>query len=602
MTPTKAQWVERSPLWVALGAAAWAGFLGVLWVIPVLWVGERQGRLLQAALGLGWMALMWGLHPEPVVLLLAGLTLWVSWVSPMQSRRGLRLLLSILWITLTVVHAEDVVVLVWLTLWVWRVVEARVRGPRRYRLGVLGFVGILSVALFAAVPRPVSPQDVAMTGLGDDLGEALDRDLVETSDPVARVTRPDGGELRPIVLRERAWSMTDEGTFEPLSATEPYVTWRREGAAETWRVTDVLGHSEHLLLPGPPQDIQGVIVVARDEGDAALVASRDEPRTYDVVVSTERGWGSSKLTPGDKAAMLRAASPDEELAPRFREALGPAGVSQQAQVHHVMQWLGQHHDYTRQGLNGEDGLERFLKSDLAGSCVPFAMAAVWILREGGIPSRVVTGYAGGRLTDEGWVFEASHAHAWVEVHEEGVGWLAVDPTAWTSGTRDRSSFADVPVPPTRSVSEMWRAWMRSAWATGVVGFDAAYRATFWRMVWRAVSSPVVWGGLLLWFILRARRRRAAVANTTMKHGHMDGVEDRVRVAFAQARQSDSGVVGSTGPWLSRVPERPDEPRWRRWLRRLVWVHYEVDYGHRDAADGLSEADELLGRIRRDVEP
>ena len=60
MTPTKAQWVERSPLWVALGAAAWAGFLGVLWVIPVLWVGERQGRPLQAALGVGWMALMWG--------------------------------------------------------------------------------------------------------------------------------------------------------------------------------------------------------------------------------------------------------------------------------------------------------------------------------------------------------------------------------------------------------------------------------------------------------------------------------------------------------------------------------------------------------------
>lgn len=602
MTPTKAQWVERSPLWVALGAAAWAGFLGVLWVIPVLWVGERQGRPLQAALGVGWMALMWGLHPEPVLLLLAGLTLWVSWVSPMQSRRGLRLLLSILWITLTVVHAEDVVVLVWLTLWVWRVVEARVRGPRRYRLGVLGLVSILSVALFAAVPRPVGPQDVAMTGLGDDLGEALDRDLVETSEPVARVMRPDGGELRPIVLRERAWSMTDEGTFEPLSATEPYVTWRREGAAETWRVTDVLGHSEHLLLPGPPQDIRGVVVVARDEGDAALVASRDEPRTYDVVVSTERGWGSSKLTPGDKAAMLRAASPDADLAPRFREALGPAGGSQHERVHHVMAWLGQHHAYTRQGLNGEDGLERFLKADLAGSCVPFAMAAVWILREGGIPSRVVTGYAGGRLTDEGWVFEASHAHAWVEVHEDGVGWLAVDPTAWTSGTRDRSSFADVPVPPTRSASEMWRAWMRSVWATGVIGFDAAYRATFWRMVWRAVSSPVVWGGLLLWFILRARRRRGTVANTPMKHGHIDGVEDRVRVAFAQARQSDSGVVGSTGPWLSRVPERPDEPRWRGWLRRLVWVHYEVDYGHRDAADGLAEADELLGRIRRDVEP
>lgn len=47
----------------------------------------------------------------------------------------------------------------------------------------------------------------------------------------------------------------------------------------------------------------------------------------------------------------------------------------------------------------------------------------------GIPSRVVVGFTGGRLADDGeYVVQARNAHAWPELWFSGVGWVWFEPT------------------------------------------------------------------------------------------------------------------------------------------------------------------------------
>ena len=55
---------------------------------------------------------------------------------------------------------------------------------------------------------------------------------------------------------------------------------------------------------------------------------------------------------------------------------------------------------------------------------------VVILREMGIPARLVTGFLGGEFNNLGdyYLVRESDAHAWVEVYFPEYGWVSFDPT------------------------------------------------------------------------------------------------------------------------------------------------------------------------------
>lgn len=77
-------------------------------------------------------------------------------------------------------------------------------------------------------------------------------------------------------------------------------------------------------------------------------------------------------------------------------------------------------------------LGEFLATTKTGFCEHYAAAAANLLRFAGIPSRVVTGYAGGQWNP--WLrtiaVRDADAHAWVEAWDESSGtWLRYDPTA-----------------------------------------------------------------------------------------------------------------------------------------------------------------------------
>lgn len=80
---------------------------------------------------------------------------------------------------------------------------------------------------------------------------------------------------------------------------------------------------------------------------------------------------------------------------------------------------------------GPNAVEEFLTLRKAGHCETFATAMALVLREHGIPSRLVTGFAGGERGPFGTYFlvRGRDAHAWVEAWcGPRLGWVAFDPT------------------------------------------------------------------------------------------------------------------------------------------------------------------------------
>lgn len=88
-------------------------------------------------------------------------------------------------------------------------------------------------------------------------------------------------------------------------------------------------------------------------------------------------------------------------------------------------------DYGR----GDKALTEFLGSKREGFCTQFATSMALLVREMGVPSRVVYGAAAGQKTgDHEYVVYGRNMHTWVEVYFPGVGWYPFDPTPGFSVT------------------------------------------------------------------------------------------------------------------------------------------------------------------------
>lgn len=79
----------------------------------------------------------------------------------------------------------------------------------------------------------------------------------------------------------------------------------------------------------------------------------------------------------------------------------------------------------------KDVVEQFLFERREGTCAEFASALALMCRSVGIPARLAGGFNSGERKGDSGTYEirSDHAHAWVEVNFDGVGWVAFDPVA-----------------------------------------------------------------------------------------------------------------------------------------------------------------------------
>ncbi|MBQ1925828.1 MAG: hypothetical protein II180_06910 [Proteobacteria bacterium] len=98
---------------------------------------------------------------------------------------------------------------------------------------------------------------------------------------------------------------------------------------------------------------------------------------------------------------------------------------------YIKSWLEKEGYYTLKNrhLDDKDPVASFLFGSLRGYCVHFAHSAVYLLRSQGIAARVAIGYAvDDKLsgTNSAVLIQGNLAHAWPEIHVDGIGWVTFD--------------------------------------------------------------------------------------------------------------------------------------------------------------------------------
>jgi protein-glutamine gamma-glutamyltransferase len=123
-------------------------------------------------------------------------------------------------------------------------------------------------------------------------------------------------------------------------------------------------------------------------------------------------------------------------------------------------------------------LESFLFSTKQGYCQQFSGAMAMLLRMGGIPARVGSGFTSGTYdaSDHRWVATDIDAHAWVEAWFPTYGWVRFDPTPVTAPARGGAVAPPIlkPVPgQTANASAALRREIGNAAGAGSVAHHAS---------------------------------------------------------------------------------------------------------------------------------
>ena len=171
---------------------------------------------------------------------------------------------------------------------------------------------------------------------------------------------------------------------------------------------------------------------------------------------------------------------------------------------------------------GRATLDAFLFDTRRGYCQHFSGAMALLLRMGGIPTRVVTGFSPGGYSKSkrAWIVRDTDAHSWVEAWFDNWGWVTFDPTP--AGTPARSQIAAIDRPPEAGTDrgdaaagdassaprtggtrpDLLGAQSGPGGAGAAAGEDAGGGIAWW---WFALAAPFVLA-LIAWLVLRWRRR------------------------------------------------------------------------------------------------
>jgi protein-glutamine gamma-glutamyltransferase len=226
-------------------------------------------------------------------------------------------------------------------------------------------------------------------------------------------------------------------------------------------------------------------------------------------------------------------------------------------------------------------LESFLFDTKQGYCQQFSGAMALLLRMGGIPARVASGFTSGGYDSEThrWIVSDTDAHAWVEAWFPGYGWVRFDPTpaiaparAGQSASENIKGFGSIP----SEVGNVTRKEIGSASGATTSKHHARAGGIAW---WVIALVAVAAGGLLaLLFVRRHFRRRPDDPVDELERALMRTrrpLADGVTLSVLEHRLSTSPGAAAYVRTLSlsryggsdRVPSRAERRALRRELAR-----------------------------------
>jgi len=358
-------------------------------------------------------------------------------------------------------------------------------------VGRLLLIGLpLALACFWLFPRLATPlwgipeRAVGTPGLSDTMEPDQWLDLMADDTPALRV-QFFGALPAPA---QRYWR-------GPVLTRFDGHVWRRDRRTEGLPPAVVEHGTEgwDYQIDYEPTDRRQLVALdlptAAPEGsrlDAALSLSSDRalsalsrwrlhsapPQRFDATLSSYQRRAALQLPEGFNP---RTAS----LARQWRQE---AGNDDDAVVRRALAWITADFSYTLETpAAGRDPVDAFLFDYKAGYCQHFSSAFVVLMRNAGIPARVVTGFAGGTRNPIGdyWVLRRMDAHAWAEVWLPQRGWVRIDPTAAVAPERILDTLDDrLQAGTDTGLQHRWLQlgqvgdWMRRGWNELVLSFDA----------------------------------------------------------------------------------------------------------------------------------
>ena len=411
----------------------------------------------------------------------------------------------------------------------------------RFSARSLGFALPLALLLFALFPRlsgsfwSLGGSTQAQTGLSDSMSPGSISELSNSTDPVFRVwfagalPPPQQRYWRGPVLHDfngYTWSGVHGNLYRPealryLGMAYPYQIRLEPDSTPWWPALDtvqsvkargtLITADQQLLASRPAHD---AVTYSAVSYTATVSTATLSPfaRQFDTHVVTARNPRSQAL-----AHRMRAAAPDV-----------PAYVNSV-----VALFRNGHFEYTlTPPLLDLNSVDDFLFNTRRGFCGHFASAFALLMRAGGVPARVVTGYQGGEWNPIGGylLIRRSDAHAWVEVWEDGRGWVRVDPTAVVAPERLRRGILDL-LPSAGSVPERllhdfsWlqqshQAWdaLNAWWSTQVIAYNYGSQLRLldslgfanpgWQELgWLLAGTLTIWLLIIGWQFSRVRPAR-----------------------------------------------------------------------------------------------
>jgi len=217
--------------------------------------------------------------------------------------------------------------------------------------------------------------------------------------------------------------------------------------------------------------------------------------------------------------------------------------------------------YTSDPPGARYPLATFLLSTHAGYCQQFAGAMALLLRMGGVPARVVSGFeTGTRGGSHTWLVSDLDAHSWVQAWFSGYGWVTFDPTPAGSSGDGLSPIAGTSVSAAGS-SAPSRAQPSAASASARTGRRSAGASAFARRRGRGSVPPAALAAAAVALLVAVALGLIAVGART---GDDDPVAELSR-AFARAGRPLARNT-TLAALEQRLREQPEAAAYVRALR------------------------------------
>lgn len=275
---------------------------------------------------------------------------------------------------------------------------------------------------------------------------------IKLSDSIVLRVKTSRALTAPLLLREASYDFFDGQTWHATNVAFAPLTALPESNGSAWTLKDF------SPLPAPASGQRKVTVFRYVRYRGALLAL--PPGAVRIAELPGSGMGQNRLTTvkverapalvgyevGYTPGVSLAAAPtvvdkvvppkDRKLLARLVEELGIEPLPPREKLAAIKEFFLRNFTYSlllERDKPDISPLAEFLEHSRKGHCEYFALAAVFLLRQSGVPARYATGYSVQEFSDSEkmYVVRERHAHAWALAHLSD-GWTPLDvtPPVW----------------------------------------------------------------------------------------------------------------------------------------------------------------------------